>query len=66
MRLKTTTNTKCISVGGCWFCEWKPIQGTDFESAKFGTHDGAVYVFCPKCGYELQDALFLIGENVVK
>jgi hypothetical protein len=64
MRLKIITNTKCISVGGCWFCEWKPIQEDQHHNAEFVKIDGAVYVFCPKCGYELQDAQFLIGENV--
>jgi len=57
-------NVKQISVGGCWFCEWKPIQGTELEEAKFTMTDGAVFVFCPKCGFEIPDAQFLIGENV--
>ena len=64
MKLKITTkDIKSISVGGCWFCEWKP---TEDSTAKFQVEDGAVYVFCPKCGYEIQDAQFLIGENVDK
>ena len=62
--MSTEKNIKQISVGGCWFCEWKPIQDIDHENAKFTMDDGAVYAFCPKCGYELQDAKFLIGENV--
>jgi len=50
-----------ISVGPCWFCDWKP---TKESGAKFTKIDGAVYVFCPECGYEIPDARFLIGENV--
>ena len=62
MKLKTTEKvTKSVSVGTCWFCDFK--QAVD-NPAKIIVIDGAFYVSCPKCGYEMQDALFLIGENV--
>lgn len=54
-------NIKSISVGDCWFCDWKP---TEKSRPDFRMVNGAVYVFCPKCGIEIPDAQFLIGEDV--
>lgn len=52
---------KSIGIKKCQFCNWKPSKDS---SPKFGMVKGAVYVFCPKCGYELVNAQFLIGEHV--
>ncbi len=52
---------KEISVGDCWFCDWKSSKE---DNPKFVKSEGAVYVFCPMCGYEIPDAEFLIGEHV--
>ena len=56
-----TKNIKKVSVGPCWFCDWKP--GKD-STARFEMVKGAIYVFCPKCGLEIPDALFLIGDDI--
>ena len=56
-----TKEIKAVSVGPCWFCDWKP---DDDNIARFEMHEGGIFVFCPKCGYEIVDARFLIGEDV--
>lgn len=53
-------NIKAVSVGDCWFCDWKTVD----SKPDLRLVDGAVYVFCPKCGFEIPDARYLIGENV--
>lgn len=49
-----------VSVSPCWFCTWKPSKG----NADFRKVDGAFFVFCPQCGFELVNSQFLIGDDI--
>lgn len=59
-----TKEIKKISVGPCWFCDWEPMEGKK-GVARFEMHEGAIYVFCPKCGYEIPDAKYLLNNSIM-